>query len=173
MPKNEGKAVVATLYSTQYRMMAEAPPNGISAVKSPSPSPSAGYIWDVQEILAERTTSSGDQEVLVVWKTSWISRPDMLADGPAMRLFDAAPKVIFRNSVVREMRIILPVEPGTALYDDCAEIGCRESVLAQRQRPQPSSLIPRSRTAAAKDCGEKRTLDGEDTPSHPNNQLGK
>lgn len=151
--------------------MAEDPLNRVSAMSaSPSPSPSAGYIWDVQEILAERTTSTGDQELLVVWKTSWIPKPTMLADGPAMRLFHASPKVIFRNSVVREMNIILPVEPGSVLADDCAEIGWRESVLAQRQRPQPSSLIPRTRTAAANDCGEKRSLDGENTPSQPKNQ---
>jgi hypothetical protein len=154
--------------------MADVPHNDIAAASaSPSPSPSAGNIWDVQEILAERTTSSGDQELLVVWKTSWIPKSDMLADGPAMRLFDVSPKVIFRNSAVREMRIVLPVEPGTVLYDDCAEIGCREAILAQRQRPQPSSLIPRTWTAAANDCGEKRTLTGENTPSHPMNLLGK
>jgi hypothetical protein len=62
------------------------------------------------------------------------------------------------------MRIILPVEPGTVLDDDCAEIGCRESVLAQRQR---------SHRQDAKDSGVKRTFDGENTPSQPKNQLGK
>ena len=98
-----------------------------------SSSPSASYIWDVQEILAERTTSSGEHELLVVWKASWIPKHNMIADGPVMRRFEATPKVIFRNSVVRDMRIILPVEPGTVLDDDSAEIEYRETASRKKR----------------------------------------
>jgi hypothetical protein len=117
----------------------------------------------VQEILAERTTSSGDHELLVVWKSSWIPKSNMLADGPVMRRFEEAPKVMFRNSVDRKMRIILPVEPGTVLDDDCAYISSRESVNRKKRSPRQD----------AKDRGVKRTIDGDNNPSHPKNQNGK
>jgi hypothetical protein len=78
-------------------------------------------LWDVQEILAERTSISGENELLVVWKTSWIPRSNMDADGPVMRRFEKAPKCRF-STAAGSMRIILPVEPGTVLAQECATI---------------------------------------------------
>ena len=107
--------------------MAQPPTNSATANStSPSSSPSPAYFWDVQEILAERTTLSGDHELLVVWKTSWIPKSNMIADGPVMRRFVAASKVLFHNSVVRDMRIIMPVRPGSVFDDDCTEIAYRD-----------------------------------------------
>ena len=52
-----------------------------------------GYIWDVQEILAERPSISTDEnEVLVVWKTAWIQKRCLIADCPAMRRWNEAAK---------------------------------------------------------------------------------
>jgi hypothetical protein len=149
------------IYHTNHKiiLMAQPPTNSATADStSPSSSPSASYFWpkwDVQEILAERTTFSGDHELLVVWKTSWIPKSDMLAapDGPVMSRFVAASKVLFRNSVVRDMRIIMPVSPGSVFDDDCTEIACLdkencqdveerrvktkfESAIADRTRPK-------------------------------------
>ena len=93
--------------------MAQPPTDSATASStSPSSSPSASYFWDVQEILAERTTFSGDHELLVVWKTSWIPKSNMLADGPVMRRFVEASKVLFRNGVVawRDMENCQDVE---------------------------------------------------------------
>jgi hypothetical protein len=46
----------------------------------------------------------------------------MLAESPVMRRFAAISKVLLHNSIARDMRIILPVEPGSVLDDDCTEI---------------------------------------------------
>ena len=87
----------------------------------PSASPRDGDVWDVAEILAERTSVSGENELLVVWKHSWIPISNMHSDGPVMRNFRDTPKWKF-NSASGAMRLILPVEPGTVLADDCAAI---------------------------------------------------
>lgn len=55
------------------------------AASNSCPSPSEGFIWDVQEILAERTSINGGNEVLVVMKTAWVPVNQMIADCPAMQ----------------------------------------------------------------------------------------
>jgi hypothetical protein len=96
--------------------------------------------WEVQDILAVRTSASGDDEqklywrlsiyyteywfttgddeVLVVWKPSWTPASNV-RDGPGLRRFQAATKWKF-TSAVSGMRVILPVEPGTQLAQDHA-----------------------------------------------------
>jgi hypothetical protein len=77
----------------------------------------SGYLWDVQDILAERTSKrSGQRELLVVWKPTWIPKKNMIQDGPVMRRFSEASKWKFA-SVAGDL--ILPVEPGSALQQDC------------------------------------------------------
>jgi hypothetical protein len=145
---------------------------------SRTPSPSADCIWDVQDILAERTTLQGESEVLVVWKASWIPKSNVMADGPVMRFFDAAPKILFRNSLIRSLRIALPVEPGTVLQDDSAEVESREAArphiavgtareIGKRQKRRHASVTHR-RVQPALDNTDK-TLQ----PSGPRKQLNQ
>ena len=72
----------------------------------------------VQVILAARTSATGDDEVLVVWKPSW-TPVSCVKDGPGIRRFTTAIKWTF-TSAVSGMRVILPVEPGTQLAEDHA-----------------------------------------------------
>ena len=101
--------------------------NIIMSGKPSSPSASIssvdsdGHLWDVAEILAERTTVSGDLEVLVVWKTSWIPKVNMIADGPVLRRFEAERKCSF-TAGKNAMRITLPVQPGSTLAADCDDL---------------------------------------------------
>ena len=76
--------------------------------------------WEVQDILAARTSVTGDDEVLVVWKPSW-TPVVCVKDGPGIRRYQNALKWKF-TSAVSGMRVILPVEPGTQLADDHAEM---------------------------------------------------
>ena len=92
--------------------------SGNGEAQSPSaPQPSIDQLWEVQAILAERTsTTPGSSEVLVVWKPSWIPITNV-PDGPILSKHHDAPKCRFMSSVGK---IILPVEPGTTLADDIA-----------------------------------------------------
>jgi hypothetical protein len=93
-----------------------------SASESPSSISSDGILqlWDVQEILAERTSGGGQTEILVLWKPSWIAISYMMSEGPVMRRFRAQPKMSF-ESESGLFRVKLPVEPGTKLAQDFAE----------------------------------------------------
>ena len=89
--------------------------------QSPSASSHSGDLWDVQDILAERTSPSGESEYLVQWKPSWIPVSNMHPDGPTMRKFTEAPKWKF-SSAAGALRLYMPVEPGTVFAQDCATI---------------------------------------------------
>jgi hypothetical protein len=113
------------------------------SASSPAPSNSSndGYIWDVQEILAERTSVSGENEVLVVWKTSWIPVSNLIADGPVIRRFQATPKIVYSTSR-GSMSVYMPVELGTQLQADCIIIARRaaaEAAEAEAARTKPAS----------------------------------
>jgi hypothetical protein len=74
-------------------------------------------LWDVQDILAERTSSTtGQRELLVVWKPSWIPKTNMIRDGPVMRRYTEANKWKWVSDAGD---LIVPVEPGTTLQQDC------------------------------------------------------
>jgi hypothetical protein len=75
-------------------------------------------VREVQDILAARTSTTGDDELLVVWKPSWAPASNF-KDGPGLRRFQDATKWKF-TSAVSGMRVILPVEPGSPLADDHA-----------------------------------------------------
>ena len=90
----------------------------------PLPITQDAQMWDVSEILAERRTVNGLSEVLVVWRPSWIAKDSMDADGPVRCNFRQAPKARFVCSSGLGT-LILPVEPGTALAEDCASLATR------------------------------------------------
>jgi hypothetical protein len=91
-----------------------------NAAAAASDSSSDGGMWDVADILAERTSVSGENEVLVVWKPSWIPISN-LSDGPVLEQYSDSYKWKF-SSAFGAMRLFLPVAPGTALAEDCASI---------------------------------------------------
>lgn len=101
-------------------------PDSVTSAASPAPSSSSndGYIWDVQEILAERTSVSGENEFLVVWKPTWIPVSNMAADGPVVERYSATPKWAF-SSAKGALRIYVPTDPGTLFAHDCATIAAR------------------------------------------------
>ena len=81
------------------------------------PPPHSEKLWDVQAILAERHSAfQNGSEVLVAWKPCWIPIENV-PEGPLLSSFKEAPKVRFQSSVGK---LILPVEPDTALADDVA-----------------------------------------------------
>jgi hypothetical protein len=94
------------------------PSDSESSLTSSSPS-CVRELWDVAEILAQRTSVTGDNELLVVWKSSWIPISNMQADGPVMRMFRNAPKCKF-SSISGGMRLFLPMETGTVLAAGCS-----------------------------------------------------
>ena len=70
-----------------------------------------GCCWGVQEILAERSSTTGGKWLLVVWKTSWIPQHCIIAEGPVMRQFSHTQKCSYVTAA-GTMRVELPVEPG-------------------------------------------------------------
>lgn len=75
-------------------------------------------LWDVQDILAERTSVTGDDELLVVWKPSWVAVSNV-KPGVILSRYRSTPKWKF-TSASCGMRTILPVEPDTTLAVDHA-----------------------------------------------------
>lgn len=65
-------------------------PGSRSGSQAQEPKPSSEPVWDVQDILAERTSLMGENEELVVWKPSWEPIRNVRADGPAMNRLRAS-----------------------------------------------------------------------------------
>jgi hypothetical protein len=61
-----------------------------SGSQAQEPKPSSEPVWDVQDILAERTSLMEENEELVVWKPSLEPIRNVCADGPAMNRFRAS-----------------------------------------------------------------------------------
>ena len=113
-----------------------------SASQSPSeeaqPQPHSEKFWDVQAILAERHSKfQTGSEVLVAWKPCWIPIENV-PEGPLLISFREAFKVGFTSNVGK---LILPVEPDTALADDVAAAadGTRMQILHHRAHFQQRS----------------------------------
>ena len=107
-----------------------------------TPQSSDDALGEVQDILAERTsTTLGCSEVLVTWKPSWIPITNM-QDGPILRNFRAATKCYFLSNAGK---LLLPVEPDTALADDIDAAAARTErqleLQAQRERGTPRKSL--------------------------------
>ena len=100
------------------------PPDSHDANPNPAQSPASDRSqptdahWVVQDILAERTSVSGDNEVLVVWKASWIPVAN-LRDGPVLRAWRLAP--MFTTAAMR-MQVMVAMEPGSQLAQDVERV---------------------------------------------------
>lgn len=102
------------------------------------PLPQGEKFWDVQAILAERHSAfQTGSEVLVAWKPCWIP-VENVPEGPLLRSFREARKVRFQSSVGK---IILPVEPDTALAADlaAATAWAEKQIIDHRAQYQGSS----------------------------------
>jgi hypothetical protein len=109
---------------------------------SPTPSTSTddrfigevSKVLQVQDILAERTTVSGDNELLVVWKTSWIPASS-LAGCSAMRRWEKATKWASCDACDNAaMQIFLPVQPGSEMEADLARVAMLKAVVDRLDR---------------------------------------
>jgi hypothetical protein len=94
-------------------------------------SSSAG--WVVTDILAERSSLSGEDEVLVVWKPEWVPF-STVREGPVRDAWMLAPKWSASQTVGgMVMRISLPIESNSSLATDVnimASCGQRKRALA-------------------------------------------
>ena len=99
-------------------------------LNSPTHSPNSGNsesdLWDVQEILAERTSITGDNELLVVWKTCWVPHSNVKS-GPELDRFRAASKFKFVSAAGD---IDWAVEPDTQLARDVVKVQFRKARMA-------------------------------------------
>ncbi len=86
-----------------------------STSESSTSQSSAAYLWDVSEILAERTTLSGDIELLIVFKTQWVPKGHLFDDCPAMQRYNQAGKYTF-VSAAGAVTVLVP--PGSSLAQD-------------------------------------------------------
>ena len=91
-------------------------------------------VWEVQDILAQRITLSGEIEYLVVWRSTWTAA-DLVRDGPVLRSWHAASK--FKSGGA--MAVTLPVVRGTSLYSDCRRIARQRA--AQSTASDSRSLL--------------------------------
>lgn len=132
----------------------------MSQAQPPSASQSSNdTLGEVQDILAERSsTTLGCSEVLVTWKPTWIPITN-LQDGPILRKFRHTPKCRFQSSAGK---LLLPVEPDTALADDmaaAADRNDRQQVLqTQQDRGTPRKLLG---SVAKRAAPSARTDDSE------------
>ena len=133
--------------SQQLLSTCHPPPSNLSLHRhsAASENPNGGDIWEVQEILAERTTRTGENEMLVVWKTSWIPVSNLHANGPVIRHWNEARKwsscATCENAA---MQVSLPVEPGSRMAGDLATFAALRAVLA----PHFPTFAARSRDTA-------------------------
>jgi hypothetical protein len=88
-----------------------------------------GWDWEVQEILAERTSATGGNELLVVWKTNWVPKNTVKTDGPIMERFRDAAKYKFLSAAGD---IMWAVEPGTQLAKDVEKVRHDAQILRVR-----------------------------------------
>ena len=121
-----------------------------SGSQAQEPKPSSGPVWDVQDILAERTSLTGENEVLVVWKPSWEPLTNVRADGPAMTRFRATASWKF-TSRAGGVCVMLPVEKKTTLAVDRSVA----TQMAAVKRPKRDREVP---AAAASATGPRKAL---------------
>jgi hypothetical protein len=106
----------------------------------------------VQEILAERTSISGDNELLVVWKTGWVPKINV-KPGPVLDRFRAALKYRFASGAGD---IYWAVEPDTQLAHDIADV---EAIERDRRRVQQQRNANDSAPATVVDRTPRKQLE--------------
>ena len=160
MSKIEGKPEVTirrirNCDSISITTMASSSDPSQSPCAATQPIPHSEKFWDVQAILAERHSSfQTGGEVLVAWKPCWIPIENV-PDGPILSSYREAPKARFLSSVGK---VILPVEPDTALADDVAiavHEADRQIYLQEQQRRAQRGTPRKSLGSVAKKASVK------------------
>jgi hypothetical protein len=123
-------------------VMSTLPQNKRKAQPPSAPQSSDDALGEVQDILAERTsTTLGCSEVLVVWKPSWIPITNV-QDGNILRNWRDATKCYFLSAAGK---LLLPVEPDSALADDMDAVAARTErqleLQAQQERGTPRKSL--------------------------------
>ena len=128
----------------------------IAASPTPSTATVEGCIWEVQEIIAERTSiTTGGHELLVVWKTSWVPMDSMIADCPAMRRWNETYKWRFCDCCEDAvMHVILPVEPGSRMANDMVEAYAAKAQMIRRTATARRARADRGPSKASRCEGE-------------------
>ena len=109
-------------------------------------------LWDVQEILAERSSATGANEVLVVWKPCWIP----LANVQAGYVKEAWEQTRKWTASSMTMQVMLAVEPNSQLDKDIKYIETARAAMFAAE--QERALSAKHRQPA---------------PQGPRKQLGK
>jgi hypothetical protein len=95
--------------------------------------------WEIQEILAERTSLSGENEILVVWKPGWIPKGNLM-EGHIRDAWETSQKWSTTKTVAgMRMEVLLPVMPHTQLAADLEMIARNK-----RQRLESPIHVPSS-----------------------------
>lgn len=94
------------------------PGGNASPSNSHASSSTTDTVWAVQDILAERTSATGGNEVLVVWKPEWIPLTNV-KPGDVLDAWHAAPKW---SSAAMMMKVMLPMPPGSQLQKDVQHV---------------------------------------------------
>ncbi len=139
-------------------------PGSRSGSQAQEPEPSSEPVWDVQDILAERTSLTGENEVLVVWKPSWEPISNVRADGPAMTRFRATAMWKF-TSRASGACVLLPVERNTMLAVDRA-VAKQTAKHSKRDREVPAAAASATGPRKALGSTAKRSPDFAAAASH-------
>ena len=97
--------------------------------------------WEVAEILAERTTTSGENEFLVVWKPTWLPESNIVPNGPAMLSFKLSTKISYSHSTSKHLRVILPVEARTRVDQEHSTLQAEAAARAERKQHRRQSAV--------------------------------
>ena len=97
--------------------------------------------WEVAEILAERTTTSGENEFLVVWKPTWLPESNIVPNGPAMLSFKLSNRISYSHSTSKHLRVILPVEARTRFEQEHTTLQAAAAARAQRKQHRRQSAV--------------------------------
>ncbi len=94
--------------------------------------------WVVQDILAERSSATGGNEVLVVWKASWIPVANLEKSGDVWHTWKRTRKWTTSSMM---MQVMLPIEPGTQLQKDCDYVSMARATEVMRRAQNANQLI--------------------------------
>jgi hypothetical protein len=93
-------------------------------------------LWDVSEVLAQRTTLSGDIEFLIAFKASWVPKEQLFDDCPALQRYNQADKAGKYTFVSAAGALMVPIPPGTSLAHDVdvATLAAKRSAIRAAER---------------------------------------
>jgi hypothetical protein len=129
-----------------------------------SSAPETSAQWVVQSILAERSSATGGNEVLVVWQTEWIPAANVQKSGSAWKAWKRTPKW---TSSAMMMQVMLPIEPGSQLQKDCAYVEeARAAEVRRRAAAAAQAAIQHNRMPTGV-TGPRKQLCGDPRPRQP------